>query len=84
MVDLVVVEEVEETAAGWRSPEMRETGPNQHHVTNDLNSESVLLLVMRAELQTGKVGEFDTFCRKIRKLQERLLQLSALYCQHAS
>lgn len=55
MVDLVVVEEVEETAAGWRSPEMRETGPNQHHVTNDLNSESVLLLVMRGELQTGKV-----------------------------
>ncbi len=47
MVDLVVEEEEEgETAAGWRSPEMTETGPNQHHVTNALNSKSVLLLVM--------------------------------------
>lgn len=45
MVDLVVVEE-EETAAGWRSPEMTETGPNRCRVTNALNSESVLLVVM--------------------------------------
>lgn len=33
-------EEEEETPAGWRSPERKETGPNQHHVTNALNSES--------------------------------------------
>lgn len=55
MVDLVV-EEVEEAAAGWRSPEMRETGLNQHHVTNVLNSESVLLLVFGGRLQTRRVG----------------------------
>ncbi len=43
MVDLVVVVVVEEeTAAGWRSPEMMETGQNQHHAMNDLSSESVL------------------------------------------
>lgn len=39
--------EEEETAAGWRSPEMMETGPNQHHVTNALNSEFVLFLIIR-------------------------------------
>lgn len=55
MVDLVV-EEVEEAAAGWRSPEMRETGLNQHHVTNVLNSKSVLLLVFGGRLQTRRVG----------------------------
>ncbi|KAF1371800.1 hypothetical protein PFLUV_G00272860 [Perca fluviatilis] len=37
MVDLVVVEEEEETTDGWRSPGKRETGPNKHHVTNALN-----------------------------------------------
>lgn len=46
MVGLVVVEEEEETAAGWRSPEMTETGPNQCRVTNALNSKSVLLVVI--------------------------------------
>lgn len=55
MVDLAVVEE-EETAAGWRSPEMTEIGPNQRHVTNALNSKSTLLLVMTGVVQIGKVG----------------------------
>lgn len=41
----VGLEEAEEevTAAGWRRPEMTETGPNQLHETNDLNSESGLI-----------------------------------------
>lgn len=39
----LVTEEEEETAAGWRNPEMTETGPNQPLATNALNSESVLL-----------------------------------------
>lgn len=43
MEDLVMEEEEEETAAGWRNPEMTETGPNQPLATNALNSESVLL-----------------------------------------
>lgn len=38
----LVTEEGEETAAGWRRPEMMETGPNQHFVTSALNSEPVL------------------------------------------
>lgn len=40
----LVVEEEGETAAGSRSPETMETGPNQLHVMNALNSESVVLL----------------------------------------
>ena len=73
-VDLVVEEE-EETAAGWRSLEMTETGPNQRHVTNALNSESVLLPVMRGVLQTKKVHHM---CREVRKYQGGNYQL---YCR---
>lgn len=53
MVDSVAEEEEEEeTAAGWRSPEKKETGPNQRHVTNALNSESVPLLLLQ-EMSDG-------------------------------
>lgn len=33
-------EEEEETAAGWRSPGTKETGPNRRRGTSALNSES--------------------------------------------
>lgn len=46
---VVAVEEEVETAVGWRSPETTEIGPSQRHVTNALNSESELLLVMTDE-----------------------------------
>lgn len=35
-----LVEEEAEAPAGWRSPEMMETGRNPHLVTSVLNSES--------------------------------------------
>lgn len=57
MVDSVVEEE-EETAAGWRSPEMTETGPNQHHVTNALNSESVLYESREVHSRHRKLDNF--------------------------
>lgn len=42
-MEALVMEEGEETAAGWRNPEMTETGPSQPLAMNVLNSESVLL-----------------------------------------
>lgn len=75
MVDLVVEEE-EETAAGWRSPEMKETGPSQRHVTNALNSESLLLLVMRGA-HVIRYGKF-IMCTEVRKYKGGNYQL---YCR---
>lgn len=62
MVDLVVEEE-EETAAGWRSPGMMETGPNRCRVTNALNSESVLLVgMMEMYSRQGKLDKSALQC----------------------
>lgn len=67
MGDLVVEEEEEETAAGWRSPEMMEIGPNRCHVTNALNSESVLLVdVMEMYSRQRKLD--NQLCREMREM----------------
>lgn len=72
MADLEVEEE-EETAAGLRSPEMTETGPSRRHVTNALNSESLLLLVTRSA-HAIRQGKF-IMCTEVRKYQGGSYQL---------
>ena len=57
--NMAALVEEEETAAGWRNQEMMETGPNQCHETSALNSESVLVIFMRAILEPRRAGEFD-------------------------
>lgn len=46
------MEEEEATVVGWRNPETRETGQNQHHATNVLRGESAVLSITTQELIT--------------------------------